>query len=215
MRNRRSVLEGRGVDLFMVETFYDLDELETAIGAVRSVSTLPIVALLTFDAGGETLAGVKAEDAAARLRPLGLARVRREPRRRPGRRAQGTRADGRRRSRARGAPERRAREHERPADRLPTRDSRLFRRVRRAGARARRSGDRRLLRDDAGPDRGDPRGSGRRSPAHRLLPRPGAQAGGAVRAGHGRDPARSGSCARASSRSRCRSTRRSGPTRRR
>src|SRR5438270_10396109 len=67
------VLEGRGVDLFMVETFYDLDELETAIGAVRSVSSLPVVALLTFDAGGETLAGVKAEDAAARLQPLGLA----------------------------------------------------------------------------------------------------------------------------------------------
>ena len=67
------VLEGRGVDLFMVETFYDLAELETAIGAVRSVSALPVVALLTFDTGGETLAGVKAEDAAARLRPLGLA----------------------------------------------------------------------------------------------------------------------------------------------
>jgi methionine synthase / methylenetetrahydrofolate reductase (NADH) len=67
------VLEGRGVDLFMVETFYDLDELETAIAAIRSVSALPLVALLTFDAQGETLAGVKAEDAAARLRPLGLA----------------------------------------------------------------------------------------------------------------------------------------------
>ena len=67
------VLEGRGVDLFMVETFYDLDELETAIAAIRSVSSLPLVALLTFDAQGETLAGVRAEDAAARLRPLGLA----------------------------------------------------------------------------------------------------------------------------------------------
>jgi homocysteine S-methyltransferase len=67
------VLEGRGVDLFMAETFYDLDELETAIAAIRSVSALPLVALLTFDAQGETLAGVKAEDAAARLRPLDLA----------------------------------------------------------------------------------------------------------------------------------------------
>jgi methionine synthase I (cobalamin-dependent)/5,10-methylenetetrahydrofolate reductase len=67
------LLEGRGVDLFMVETFYDLDELETAIAAVRSVSALPVVALMTFDAQGETLAGVRAEDAAARLRPLGLA----------------------------------------------------------------------------------------------------------------------------------------------
>jgi homocysteine S-methyltransferase len=67
------VLEGRGVDLFMVETFYDLDELETAIAAIRSVSALPLVALLTFDVQGETLAGVRAEDAAARLRPLDLA----------------------------------------------------------------------------------------------------------------------------------------------
>jgi homocysteine S-methyltransferase len=67
------VLEGRGVDLFMVETFFDLEELETAIAAIRSVSALPLVALLTFDAQGETLAGVKAEDAAERLRSLGLA----------------------------------------------------------------------------------------------------------------------------------------------
>jgi homocysteine S-methyltransferase len=67
------VLEGRGVDLFMVETFFDLEELETALAAVRSVSSLPIIALLTFDADGETLAGVTPEDAAARLRPLELA----------------------------------------------------------------------------------------------------------------------------------------------
>ncbi|HEY3543442.1 MAG TPA: bifunctional homocysteine S-methyltransferase/methylenetetrahydrofolate reductase [Gaiellaceae bacterium] len=67
------VLEGRGVDLFMVETFYDLDDLETAVNAVRSVSQLPIVALMTFDGDGETLAGVTATDAAARLRALDVA----------------------------------------------------------------------------------------------------------------------------------------------
>jgi homocysteine S-methyltransferase len=67
------VLEGRGVDLFMVETFFDLEELERALAAVRSVSALPVVALLTFDADGETLAGVTAEQAAERLRPLELA----------------------------------------------------------------------------------------------------------------------------------------------
>jgi homocysteine S-methyltransferase len=67
------VLEGRGVDLFMVETFYELDELEAAIAAIRSVSALPLVALMTFDAQGETIAGVRAEDAAARLRTLDLA----------------------------------------------------------------------------------------------------------------------------------------------
>ena len=68
-----TVLEGRGVDLFMVETFFDLDELEMALAAVRSVSSLPIVALLTFDADGVTLAGVTADEAATRLRPLDLA----------------------------------------------------------------------------------------------------------------------------------------------
>ncbi len=67
-----SLLEGRGVDLFMVETFYDLDELETAVRAVRSVSSLPVVALLSFDEEGETLAGVGAAEAAARLRALGV-----------------------------------------------------------------------------------------------------------------------------------------------
>jgi homocysteine S-methyltransferase len=64
------ILEGRGADLFMLETFYDLDELEIAIGAVRSVSALPIVALLSFDAGAVTIAGVAARDAAVRLREL-------------------------------------------------------------------------------------------------------------------------------------------------
>src|SRR5262249_47657220 len=59
-----SLLEGRGVDLFMVETFYDLDELLAAIRAVRSVSGLPIVSLLTFDEDAQTLAGVSPEQAA-------------------------------------------------------------------------------------------------------------------------------------------------------
>ncbi|HST19323.1 MAG TPA: bifunctional homocysteine S-methyltransferase/methylenetetrahydrofolate reductase [Gaiellaceae bacterium] len=69
------LLEGRGVDVFMLETFYDLDELLTAVDAVRSVSSLPVVALLTFDQDAETLGGVGAADAAARLRPLGLAAI--------------------------------------------------------------------------------------------------------------------------------------------
>jgi homocysteine S-methyltransferase len=69
------LLDGRGVDLFMIETFYELDELETAIEAVRGVSSLPIVATLTFDEGAETLAGVSASEAAERLRPLNLAAI--------------------------------------------------------------------------------------------------------------------------------------------
>jgi methionine synthase / methylenetetrahydrofolate reductase(NADPH) len=68
-----SILEGRGADLFMVETFYDLDELTDAVESVRSVSSLPIVALLTFDERAETLAGVTAREAAERLATLDVA----------------------------------------------------------------------------------------------------------------------------------------------
>jgi len=73
--DQAAVLEGRGADLFMVETFYDLDELVDAVTAVRSVSSLPIVALLTFDEGAETLAGVTAREAAERLAQLDVAAI--------------------------------------------------------------------------------------------------------------------------------------------
>jgi len=67
------ILEGRGADVFMLETFFDLDELEEAIAAVRGVSALPIVALMSFDSDAVTMAGVTARDAAARLRALDVA----------------------------------------------------------------------------------------------------------------------------------------------
>ena len=70
-----SLLEGRGVDLFMVETFYDLDELLAAIRAVRGVSALPIVSLLTFDEDAQTLGGVSAEEAAAALADVDVAAI--------------------------------------------------------------------------------------------------------------------------------------------
>jgi homocysteine S-methyltransferase len=69
------VLEGRGADLFMTETFYDLEELVDAVEAVRSVSSLPIVALMTFDEGAETLAGVTAREAAERLAALDVTAI--------------------------------------------------------------------------------------------------------------------------------------------
>jgi homocysteine S-methyltransferase len=70
-----ALLEGRGADLFVVETFYDLDEIEDAIAAVRGVSQLPIVALMTFDETAETLAGVTARDAGERLRGLDVVAI--------------------------------------------------------------------------------------------------------------------------------------------
>jgi homocysteine S-methyltransferase len=70
-----ALLAGRGVDLFMVETFFDLDELVVAVEAVRSVSSLPIVAMMTFGEDAETIGGVSAAEAAARLRELELAAI--------------------------------------------------------------------------------------------------------------------------------------------
>src|SRR5437762_4513469 len=70
-----ALLDGRGVDLFMVETFFDLDELTTAIEAVQGVSSLPIVAMLTFDEDAETFGGVLARDAVERLAEYDLAAV--------------------------------------------------------------------------------------------------------------------------------------------
>ena len=69
------LLAGRGVDLFSVETFFDLEELVTAIEAVRSVSDLPIVAMMTFGDDAETIGGVSAAEAAERLAGLGVAVV--------------------------------------------------------------------------------------------------------------------------------------------
>ena len=71
--DQAQILEGRGVDLLMLETFFDLDELVAAVDAVRSVSALPVVAMMTFDADGQTLGGVSAEEAAERLAGLGVA----------------------------------------------------------------------------------------------------------------------------------------------
>jgi methionine synthase / methylenetetrahydrofolate reductase(NADPH) len=64
------ILEGRGADVFLLETFYDLEELAVAVEAVRSVSRLPVVALMSFDSDAITMGGVSARDAGERLGAL-------------------------------------------------------------------------------------------------------------------------------------------------
>ena len=59
----------------MVETFFELDELLVAIEAVREISSLPVVAMLTFDEQGETLGGVSAKQATEALADSGLAAI--------------------------------------------------------------------------------------------------------------------------------------------
>jgi homocysteine S-methyltransferase len=56
----RALLEG-GVDLFVLETFRDLNEIGAAIRAVRGVCDLPIVAQVTTEEGGNTLDGAAPE----------------------------------------------------------------------------------------------------------------------------------------------------------
>lgn len=59
-----------GADLFILETFSDLCELKAAVAGVRRVSDLPIVATMTFTAGGHTLTGSSPTAAAAAMSSL-------------------------------------------------------------------------------------------------------------------------------------------------
>ncbi len=61
-------LEERGVDLFVLETFGDLDELLLAIDAVRSFSSLPIIAQMTFSEEVSTVSGLRPRDFRLALR---------------------------------------------------------------------------------------------------------------------------------------------------
>ncbi len=61
-------LEERGVDLFLLETFGDVDELLQAIDAIRSFSSLPIVAEMTFSEEVSTLGGIRPREVWRRLR---------------------------------------------------------------------------------------------------------------------------------------------------
>ena len=60
-----------GVDLFILETFRDLNEIGAAIDAVRSVSDVPIVAQMTTEEDGNTLDGTPPERFAPELERRG------------------------------------------------------------------------------------------------------------------------------------------------
>lgn len=65
-----ALLEG-GVDLFILETFRDLNEIGAAIDAVRSLTDLPIVAQMTTEEDGNTLDGTPPERFAPELEKRG------------------------------------------------------------------------------------------------------------------------------------------------
>jgi methionine synthase I (cobalamin-dependent)/5,10-methylenetetrahydrofolate reductase len=56
-----------GVDLFILETIQDIREMEQAIRAVRSISGLPVVAMMTVGEDGKTRYGLDLDDVTCRL----------------------------------------------------------------------------------------------------------------------------------------------------
>jgi homocysteine S-methyltransferase len=70
-REQAQALADGGVDLFILETFRDLNEIGAAIDAVRAVSDRPIVAQMTTEEDGSTLDGTPPEKFAPELERRG------------------------------------------------------------------------------------------------------------------------------------------------
>ena len=74
-REQAEALVEGGVDLFILETFRDLNEISAAIAAVREVCDLPIVAQMTTEEDGNSLDGTPPEQFAPVLLARGAAVV--------------------------------------------------------------------------------------------------------------------------------------------
>ena len=74
-REQAQALVDGGVDLFILETFRDLNEIRAAIAAVRSVCALPIVAQMTIEDDGNTLDGTAPEQFAPSLQEAGASLI--------------------------------------------------------------------------------------------------------------------------------------------
>ena len=70
-REQAQALAAGGVDLFILETFRDLNEIGAAIDAVRGVSDRPIIAQMTTEEDGNTLDGTPPEKFAPALEQRG------------------------------------------------------------------------------------------------------------------------------------------------
>src|SRR5262249_23942331 len=70
-REQAQALVDGGVDLFILETFRDLNEIGAAIDALKSVADLPIIAQMTTGEDGSTLDGTPPERFAPELERRG------------------------------------------------------------------------------------------------------------------------------------------------
>jgi 5-methyltetrahydrofolate--homocysteine methyltransferase len=64
-----------GVDLLLLETFFDLQEARAAIEGIKEVSDEPIVVTFSFDQGTRTMMGLTPSQVVQALAPLGLAAI--------------------------------------------------------------------------------------------------------------------------------------------
>ncbi len=67
-KEQAGALEERGVDFFLLETFVDLEELQTAVDAIRSFSRLPVVAQMTYTEEGTAFGGGRPQDVWEKLK---------------------------------------------------------------------------------------------------------------------------------------------------
>lgn len=77
-KEQAAILAEGGVDGFIVETMFDLEEALLAVKACKEVSDLPILATISFntvDKGGRTIMGNTAKDCAERLTEAGASVV--------------------------------------------------------------------------------------------------------------------------------------------
>jgi len=70
-REQAQALADAGVDLFIIETFRDLNEIRAAVAAVRSVCALPVVAQMTTEEDGSSLDGTPPEEFTPALEATG------------------------------------------------------------------------------------------------------------------------------------------------
>lgn len=70
-REQMEGLAEGGVDLFVLETFSDLVEIQAAVRAAKSVAGIPVIAMMTVDEEGRTPEGVPPEWVAQKLEATG------------------------------------------------------------------------------------------------------------------------------------------------
>ena len=70
----RALAEG-GVDFFVLETFFALEEAQAAIEGVKRVSALPLVASFSYDQGTRTMMGLTPTQVVRAIVPLGVAAI--------------------------------------------------------------------------------------------------------------------------------------------